>query len=485
MKNRIIENSYSEPAPSSIDLGRYNALNQSERDFVDKQGMRKELKNASSEESPIKDLLPWVIAPIIGTVALKKLRRLVESSMFKAKRSLLINALRQTFLALDAFGAKAKDRELWFLHMLTLATAESGLNPQAVNNTIVHYEGKRLKSFTYGLLQQTKSNWNSSTLVVRRFIPVLSTLPTIQLVSKTLGLTPGQLLTPSNQLGPNTPDMYQVGPNVGALFNIKNYIDEHFHYYKGSWIALTQEIAGSRNWYNITINPKLKPILKDFYLGRQLIVTLLHVNGFGFYKAKQLYHTDRLQTDPLIFNQLLNEDTKWDFLPNGDIKPPAKALGAGVTSGFYRKSGAYHGGFDVHAPKGTNIYAVNDGIVTFAGWQNASNKKEGYGRYVEIKHPDGYVTRYAHLDSFNVKKNDFVTSGTKIGESDNSGHVTSGNAHLHYEIVKNGKRLDPNEYLNTNYDYKRTVSPFYILLTDVDNNKKRNSVHVDLTQIKI
>lgn len=192
-------------------------------------------------------------------------------------------------------------------------------------------------------------------------------------------------------------------------------------------------------------------------------MTLLHINGTGFYKAKQLYHLERLQTDPVIFNQLLNEDTRWTFLPSGDIKDPS------INSKFYRKDGSYHGGFDLKAPKGTNIYAVNDGIVTFAGWESSKDHKKGYGRYVEIKHADGTRTRYAHLDSFNVKRNDFVKSGAKIGESDNSGHIKSGNAHLHYEIIKNGIKQDPALYTDTLYHYKRAVSPFYILISDPSN----------------
>jgi murein DD-endopeptidase MepM/ murein hydrolase activator NlpD len=281
------------------------------------------------------------------------------------------------------------------------------------------------------------------------------------------------MLRPINELGPTTPSVYQIAPNIGAMLLLKRFLDDNFHYYKGSWIALTQEVAASPLWYGITQNPHYKRILHDYYGGRQLIVTLLHTNGTGFYRTKKIYHQSRLQTDVLIFNQLLSEDTKWSFSQKGDIASGTLPL---VTSGYGRRKGSHHSGFDIGGPKGTSVYAVTDGKVTFAGWENYKDKKQGYGRFVQISHPDGKKTVYAHLDSFAVKRGDRVKGGQKIGETDNSGHIMSGDSHLHFEIISNGRKVNPGDYLNTDFDYRRAVSPMYSLISAgasrVDINRK-------------
>lgn len=96
-----------------------------------------------------------------------------------------------------------------------------------------------------------------------------------------------------------------------------------------------------------------------------------------------------------------------------------------------------HYGTDFRAPRGTAVFASNDGMVEFAGWGN------GYGRMVKIRHANGYETVYGHLASIgkNVKVGSNVQRGETIGAVGSSG-LSTGN-HLHYEIRQFGKPYDP------------------------------------------
>jgi len=98
-----------------------------------------------------------------------------------------------------------------------------------------------------------------------------------------------------------------------------------------------------------------------------------------------------------------------------------------------------HTGIDVGAGKGRPVSAAMGGKVIFAGWLG------GYGKLVEVKHPKGYTTRYAHMSKINVKVGQEVTSSKVIGYVGDTG--TSTGYHLHFEVRKNGKPLNPLAYI--------------------------------------
>lgn len=126
--------------------------------------------------------------------------------------------------------------------------------------------------------------------------------------------------------------------------------------------------------------------------------------------------------------------------------------GGKYTSGFgYRNhplngKRKLHGGIDVAVPTGTNLFAAASGRVTRVGWQNPADKSEGYGMRVYIDHGNGLQTIYAHMSSFAVKVGDQVKGGQVIGKSGNTGGSTG--PHLHFEVVKNGKKQNPKQYLS-------------------------------------
>lgn len=101
-----------------------------------------------------------------------------------------------------------------------------------------------------------------------------------------------------------------------------------------------------------------------------------------------------------------------------------------------------HWGLDFAAPRGTPVYATGGGIIRKA---KLSYLKTGYGNQIEIDHGFGYVTKYAHLQLLAVRKGQKVRRGDLIGYVGSTGGSTA--PHCHYEIIKNGKKINPIQYI--------------------------------------
>jgi murein DD-endopeptidase MepM/ murein hydrolase activator NlpD len=95
----------------------------------------------------------------------------------------------------------------------------------------------------------------------------------------------------------------------------------------------------------------------------------------------------------------------------------------------------YHEGIDISAAKGQPVYATADGVVESASYAGE------YGNLLVLSHDFGLSTRYAHLSKFNVKPGDAVKRGDVIGFIGSTGRSTGW--HLHYEILANGKLINP------------------------------------------
>lgn len=133
--------------------------------------------------------------------------------------------------------------------------------------------------------------------------------------------------------------------------------------------------------------------------------------------------------------------------------------GAGISSGYGHRvrptAGAStdHLGIDYKASFGTPVLAAMDGIVKFANMVN------GYGNQIELNHGAGTASRYSHLSRFNVTEGQQVAKGDTIGYVGKTGIATG--PHLHYEVLLNGKKVDP------------TKGPFPIDATKVAENGER------------
>lgn len=124
------------------------------------------------------------------------------------------------------------------------------------------------------------------------------------------------------------------------------------------------------------------------------------------------------------------------YLPNGSKQRsangfiwPAKGV---LTSGYGWRWGRMHKGIDIAGPIGTPIVAASDGVVTYAEWNDG-----GYGYLVEITHPDGSETVYAHNSRILVQKGQKVAQGEQISEMGSTGFSTG--PHLHFEIHPAGQ----------------------------------------------
>ncbi|MBQ8784551.1 MAG: peptidoglycan DD-metalloendopeptidase family protein [Alphaproteobacteria bacterium] len=96
-----------------------------------------------------------------------------------------------------------------------------------------------------------------------------------------------------------------------------------------------------------------------------------------------------------------------------------------------------HWGIDYPAPKGSHIYAAGDGVIQVAQYRS------GYGNYIKIRHNSEYSTAYGHMNGFakGMKPGTRVKQGQIIGYVGSTGRSTG--PHLHYEVIKNGKRVNP------------------------------------------
>ena len=117
--------------------------------------------------------------------------------------------------------------------------------------------------------------------------------------------------------------------------------------------------------------------------------------------------------------------------------------GARLTSGFGKRRhpilgyNKMHRGMDFAAPRGTPIYAAGNGIIIKRG------RKRGYGNYIRIRHNSTFSTAYAHLSRYKrgVRQGTRVRQGQIIGYVGSTGRSTG--PHLHYEILKNNRRINP------------------------------------------
>jgi len=150
----------------------------------------------------------------------------------------------------------------------------------------------------------------------------------------------------------------------------------------------------------------------------------------------------KLSTQPTT---IINMPAMGSYAGNGMLTVRPIASSARMSSVFgYRihpvtGKSQFHKGMDFAAPIGTPIYATGNGVVTFSGWGT------GYGRYVEVDHGNGTVTRYAHTSANYVNVGDTVYANQQIAAVGNTGRSTG--AHLHYEVRQNGQAVNPQTYL--------------------------------------
>lgn len=163
-------------------------------------------------------------------------------------------------------------------------------------------------------------------------------------------------------------------------------------------------------------------------------------------------------------NRSSDLDKKFIFIPCGRISALERSMFFGTaflspvkegvtTSGFGTRRSPFdsrrmefHKGIDIGLPAGTKIYASRSGEVVFSGYE------EGYGNLVILEHEFGYQTFYGHLSKGLVKEGDKIGPGQLIALSGNTGRSTG--PHLHFEIRKNGRSMNPFTYMKRSHSVR-------------------------------
>ncbi|WP_130736107.1 M23 family metallopeptidase [Flavobacterium sp. J27] len=145
---------------------------------------------------------------------------------------------------------------------------------------------------------------------------------------------------------------------------------------------------------------------------------------------------------------------------NEDLK--RMASGFGYRSDPFTKIRKFHYGMDFTSPTGTAIYATGDGVVL-----KADNSLSGYGNHIEINHGYGYVTLYAHLSKYNCKPGQKVKRGDIIGYVGSTGRSEA--PHLHYEVIKNGEKVNP-----INFYYGSISAEEYVAISNLATQENQS-----------
>ncbi len=141
--------------------------------------------------------------------------------------------------------------------------------------------------------------------------------------------------------------------------------------------------------------------------------------------------------ESLLLDRNLQDDV---YLAGRPIRKGWLSSAFGKRTDPFTGKQSWHKGMDFAAKDGSDVIAVGSGVVTWSGRRN------GYGILVEINHGNGYVTRYSHNKENIVKVGDIISRGQVISLVGSSGRSTG--PHVHFEVLLNGKQVDPTRYIS-------------------------------------
>ena len=202
------------------------------------------------------------------------------------------------------------------------------------------------------------------------------------------------------------------------------------------------------NYYEETYNAPIQYIDVDTWYTTQTEVVQQPSTGFRKVVMQETYVNHERVEQEILKEELVLEAIpkivkRGTKIPPTYIKPISggrKSSSFGARSAPTKGASTYHKGVDWATPTGTPVVASCGGTVVKAGWGS------GYGYVIYINHEDGRQTRYAHLSKVQVKVGQKVKQGQQIALSGNTG-VSSG-PHVHFEILINGKQVNPEKYIN-------------------------------------
>ena len=180
--------------------------------------------------------------------------------------------------------------------------------------------------------------------------------------------------------------------------------------------------------------------------------------------AKELFTLNKLLLKSELQRDMLLHIPAIQPIDNKDLKRTASGWGWRIHPIYKIKK--FHYGLDFTAPIGTPIYATGDGIIEYS-ILSTDKLSRGYGNLIIIDHGYGYKTLYAHLNKFNIKKGDKIERGKIIGYVGSSGLSTG--PHLHYEVIKDGKKVNPINYL-----FNSLTPDEYEKIIEISNSIKKS-----------
>ena len=226
-----------------------------------------------------------------------------------------------------------------------------------------------------------------------------------------------------------------------------------------------------RVYFNTAAFPKEEPksgnSKKERYAALQgydnsalVINTTKRIDELSKELARQSKSLDQILELAKAKDKLLSAIPAIQPVKNENLK--RMASGFGYRTDPFTKARKMHEGMDFTAKSGTPIYATGDGVVA-----KADNTASGYGNHVVIRHGYGYETLYAHLSKYNCRPGKFVKRGDIIGYVGSTGRSEA--PHLHYEVHKNGKVVNP-----LNFYYGNISAVEYVAISKIANQENES-----------
>jgi len=196
---------------------------------------------------------------------------------------------------------------------------------------------------------------------------------------------------------------------------------------------------------NLAVNAKLKPgeriTIPDI---KEASATPMRNEASTTPSTTKLAMAESSQTTRIVEHApaMSSQDAIKSAEPAGSLPGFRWPVRGRVIAAFGPKAnGVQNDGINLAVPEGTPIKAAEDGVVAYAG-----SELKGYGNLVLVRHPNGFVTAYAHASDILVKRGETVKRGQVIAHAGQTGSVTS--PQLHFEIRKGATPVDPSQYLS-------------------------------------
>jgi murein DD-endopeptidase MepM/ murein hydrolase activator NlpD len=206
-----------------------------------------------------------------------------------------------------------------------------------------------------------------------------------------------------------------------------NYYTGQFTELRGTIDALRRSEAEFRRLFSLK---KKEDVLESYHASDTGAIDMEALN-------KQI--SESIESVKEIKDYLHNQKSIYEATPTG--WPVAGSISSGFGGRVHPISGRsdFHSGVDIQTDSGTEVRATADGVVSFSGFSG------GNGNLVVIEHGQGYSTIYAHNESTLVRTGQVVKRAEAIARSGSTGLSTG--PHLHYEVWKNGRPLNPSKFL--------------------------------------